>query len=256
MPVWPIRRTWNLPKRRRPEPACIMIKWLSRNRNVERIVAALVAGYLKFCVHTIRWTIINSEPTQALAARQQGFLICFWHGVISLSVVSRRVIGDTRASAMISLSSDGTLIADIVGRLGYPAVRGSRGKDGAEDKGGAGAFRQTLRLVRQGEIVAITPDGPRGPVEQMPSGPVILARTAKVPTFMFGYACNPAIRPSTWDRMVIPLPFGRGAMVIDGPLMIGEARDEAAMAAVAADWQARLIAVQRRAEAIVAGRMD
>lgn len=231
-----------------------MIKWLSRNRGVERLVAAIVAGYMKFCIRTIRWTVVNGEPIQALTAAGQGFLMCFWHGVISLSVVTRRVIGDTRCSAMISLSSDGTLIADVVGRLGYPAVRGSRGKDGAEDKGGAGAFRQTLRLVRQGEIVAITPDGPRGPVEEMPTGPVMLARTAKVPMFMFGYACNPAIRPGTWDRMMFPLPFGRGAMVIDGPLQIGEARDEAAIAAVAADWQARLIAVQRRAEAIVAGR--
>lgn len=233
-----------------------MLKQLSRNRRVERAVAALVSGYLKFCVRTIRWKMIGSEATLALASTRQGYLICFWHGEISLSVVSRRVIGDKRASAMISQSSDGTLIADIVGRLGYPAVRGSRGKDGAEDKGGAGAFRQTLRLVRGGEIVAITPDGPRGPVEEMPVGPVILARTAKVPTFMFGYACRPAIRPGTWDRMMFPLPFGRGAVVIDGPLEIGEARGEAALEAVRLDWQARLIAVQRRAEAIVDGRGD
>ena len=233
-----------------------MIKQLSRNRWVERMVAVLVSGYMKFCIRTIRWRVVGGEATLALAPTDQGFLMCFWHGVISLSVVTRRVIGDKRCSAMISQSSDGTLIADIVARLGYPAVRGSRGKEGAEDKGGAGAFRQTLRLVRGGEIVAITPDGPRGPVEEMPSGPVMLARTAKVPMFMFGYACRPAIRPGTWDRMMFPLPFGRGAMVIDGPLEIGDARDEAALEAVRIDWEARLIAVQRRAEAIVAGRGD
>ena len=233
-----------------------MIKQLSRNRWVERMVAVLVSGYMKFCIRTIRWRVVGGEATLALAPTDQGFLMCFWHGVISLSVVTRRVIGEKRCSAMISQSSDGTLIADIVARLGYPAVRGSRGKEGAEDKGGAGAFRQTLRLVRGGEIVAITPDGPRGPVEEMPSGPVMLARTAKVPMFMFGYACRPAIRPGTWDRMMFPLPFGRGAMVIDGPLEIGDARDEAALEAVRIDWEARLIAVQRRAEAIVAGRGD
>jgi len=233
-----------------------MIKQLSRNRWVERMVAVLVSGYMKFCIRTIRWRVVGGEATLALAPTDQGFLMCFWHGVISLSVVTRRVIGDKRCSAMISQSSDGTLIADIVARLGYPAVRGSRGKEGAEDKGGAGAFRQTLRLVRGGEIGAITPDGPRGPVEEMPSGPVMLARTAKVPMFMFGYACRPAIRPGTWDRMMFPLPFGRGAMVIDGPLEIGDARDETALEAVRIDWETRLIAVQRRAEAIVAGRGD
>ena len=233
-----------------------MIKLLSRNRWVERMVAILVSGYMKFCIRTICWTVVGGEATLALAPTDQGFLMCFWHGVISLSVVTRRVIGDKRCSAMISQSSDGTLIADIVARLGYPAVRGSRGKEGAEDKGGAGAFRQTLRLVRGGEIVAITPDGPRGPVEEMPAGPVVLARTARVPMFMFGYACRPAIRPGTWDRMMFPLPFGKGAMVIDGPLDVGDARDEAALEALRLDWEARLIGVQRRAEAIVAGRGD
>jgi lysophospholipid acyltransferase (LPLAT)-like uncharacterized protein len=232
------------------------VKWLSRNPAVERIVAAIVAGYMKFCIRTIRWRIEGGEKTLALAGTPQGFLMCFWHKVISLSVVTRRVIGDKRCSAMISRSSDGSLIADIVMRLDYPAVRGSRGKEGAEDKGGLGAFRETVRLVRAGEIVAITPDGPRGPVEEMPDGPVMLARTAKVPMFMFGYACRPAIRPGTWDNMFIPLPFGRGAMVIDGPLDAGNPRDEEAIANLRADWQARLIAVQRRAEALVAGRGD
>ncbi len=232
------------------------MKWLSRNPWAERLVAAIVAGYMKFCIRTIRWTIEGGEGPLGFVGTERGFLMCFWHKVISLSVVTRRVIGDKRASAMISLSSDGTLIADIVGRLGYPAVRGSRGKEGAEDKGGAGAFRQTLRLVRQGQIVAITPDGPRGPSEVFPEGPVAVARAAKVPMFMFGYACNPAIRPGTWDDMFFPLPFGRGAMVIDGPLPPPVAKDEAGVAAEAADWQARLIAVQRRAEAIVAGRAN
>ena len=110
--------------------------------------------------------------------------------------------------------------------------------------------------MRGGEIVAITPDGPRGPVEEMPVGPVILARTARVPMFLIGYACRPAIRPGTWDRMMVPLPFGRGAMVIEGPLDIGEARSEDELEAVRKDWEARLIAVQRRAEAIVVGRAD
>jgi lysophospholipid acyltransferase (LPLAT)-like uncharacterized protein len=230
------------------------MKWLSRIAPVQIAVAWLISSYLKLCVRTIRWTIVGDEETLKFADTGQGYLLCFWHKVISLSVMSQPIIGkNKRGNAMISLSSDGALIARIVGRLGFPAVRGSRGKEGAEDKGGAGAFRQTLRLVRDGQVVAITPDGPRGPPEVMPPGPIVLARTAKVPTFMFAYACAPAVRPNTWDRMYFPLPFGRGAAVIDGPIDPPTARTDEEVAAVAAEWQQRLSAAQARAEAIVAG---
>ena len=102
------------------------MKWLSRVAPVQIAVAWLVSSYLKFCVRTIRWTFVNDEATRALGGTPQGYIICFWHKVISLSVVSQPVINGKVGNAMISLSSDGALIARIVGRLGFPAVRGSR----------------------------------------------------------------------------------------------------------------------------------
>ena len=229
------------------------MKWLSRVAPVQIAVAWLVSAYLAFCTRTARWTFVNDEEFRAMAATGQGLLVCFWHKTISLSVVSGRLIGNKPRHAMISLSSDGELIARIVDRLGYPAVRGSRGKEGKEDKGGSGAFRQSLRYLRNGDVVAITPDGPRGPVEVMPPGTPTLGRTARVPTFMFGFACAPAIRPRTWDEMFIPLPFGRACLVIEGPIAPLTEGGEAEIADEALVWQERLRSAQRRAEAIVAG---
>jgi lysophospholipid acyltransferase (LPLAT)-like uncharacterized protein len=230
------------------------MKWLSRNRTVQKVVAWVVAGYLKFCIRTMRWTVIGTEPTLALDGTPQGYIVMFWHKVISLSVVSRRIVGGKTGNAMISNSSDGSLISDIVGQISWKSVRGSRGKEGGEDKGGAQAFRDSLKLIRAGEIVAITPDGPRGPVEVMPEGPVLIGRASKAPVFMFGFACKPAFRPNTWDDMMAPFPFGRGAIVVTGPWSAGQPRDPAAIEAVRAAWERELTAAQRRAEAIVEGR--
>ncbi len=78
----------------------------------------------------------------------------------------------------------------------------------------------------------------------------MLARVAGAPTLLVGLACRPCVRLKTWDRQVLPLPFGRGAMVWDGALP-APARGES-LDATAADWAARLTAATARAEALLA----
>ena len=60
--------------------------------------------------------------------------------------------------------------------------------------------------------------------------------------------CKPALRLPSWDKAVLPLPFGKGVIVWDGPYQLD--RDADAQV-VAADWTARLDAVTDRAEALV-----
>ena len=198
----------------------------------------------------VRWRFEGCEPLLAVTASPQGLLACFWHKAITLSPIARRFTHQKAGHAMVSLSADGELIAQIIQRLGYPSVRGSRGK-GAKNKGGSDAFRRSLRLLESGDIVVMTPDGPRGPDERMGPGPLILGQSAGVSTFLIGLAVSPAIRPGTWDHMFIPFPFGRGAMVVDGPVAPPPGASEEQMAAEALIWQARLSSVQRRAEALV-----
>jgi hypothetical protein len=50
------------------------------------------------------------------------------------------------------------------------------------------------------------------------------------------------------------LPFGRGAVVWDGPLFVRKDAAEAEIATLIADWSTRLSAATRRAEALV-GRL-
>jgi lysophospholipid acyltransferase (LPLAT)-like uncharacterized protein len=228
------------------------VKWLSRIGWLRTFVAWTVSSYLDWCARRVRWTFEGCDPLIAVAQTPQGLLACFWHKTITLSPIARQVAHPKAGHAMVSLSSDGELIAQIIARLGYPSVRGSRGKEGARDKGGTSAFRQSLRFLQDGDIVVITPDGPRGPDEHMGTGAVTLSQTAGVPTFLVGFAVSPAIRPNTWDHMMIPWPFGRGAMVVDGPIAPLAGAGEAEIAAETLLWEARLKAVQRRAEAMVA----
>ena len=64
-----------------------------------------------------------------------------------------------------------------------------------------------------------------------------------------GFAARPCKRLKTWDSMVLPLPFGRGAMVFDGPVRFSPGDD---LEATRADWAARLTRATQAAEAAIA----
>jgi lysophospholipid acyltransferase (LPLAT)-like uncharacterized protein len=58
---------------------------------------------------------------------------------------------------------------------------------------------------------------------------------------------------SSWDKVMFAAPFGRGAVVWDGPLFVPADADEAAIQALVAAWSDRLSAATRRAESLVSG---
>ena len=140
-----------------------------------------------------------------------------------------------------------------VGRLGIPAIRASSAKksDPAKAKGGAAAFREILKWLKTGGTAAITPDGPRGPRQEMAEGTPMLAAVSGAPVLLAGLACRPCLRLRTWDAMVVPLPFGRGAMVWDAPLTLDRSEAAAGVEPLRRAWAERLTAVTDRAEALL-----
>jgi lysophospholipid acyltransferase (LPLAT)-like uncharacterized protein len=214
---------------------------------VQGVLAWTLAQWMRFCFATIRWTHENQGLAEGVWARGGGVLAVFWHSRIGLSPACWPLDRATPAKALISLSADGEFIAKAVARQGFPAVRGSSAnKDKADRaKGGSQALRDGLKQVKVGAL-AITPDGPRGPARVMAEGLPVLAKLSGAPALLIGISCNPAIRLKSWDRAVLPLPFGRGAIVWD----LAEFPEGGDVAEVAADWTARLTAVEARADAI------
>jgi lysophospholipid acyltransferase (LPLAT)-like uncharacterized protein len=225
-----------------------------RLKLVQSTLALIVSGWIAFALATMRWTFVDREAADTAVASPEGIIGCFWHGRIAMAVVCKRVLKAKPRRVLISLSADGEFIAQAVERLGFPAIRGSAGRKGkANTKGGASAFRAALRFLAEGGVIAITPDGPRGPNQTMPDGPVILARTAQVPVFLFGLAATPALQLGSWDKGRIPLPFTRGCVVFDGPHFAPRDADPETAEALRVEWQTRLVAAQARAEAVLAG---
>ena len=218
-----------------------------RNPAIQNAAAWLLSEWMRFCYATTRWTHENEHLAEEVWADGGGVLCAFWHSRLALAPVCWPMERAQAVKGLVSLSADGEFFAKAVGRLGIPAVRGSSSnKDKAkQSKGGAQALRDGLKQLKIGGL-AITPDGPRGPARQMAEGLPLMAKMSGAPVLFIGLSCRPAMRLNSWDKAVLPLPFGRGAIVWDKAWY----PQGADLAEVAAEWAARLTAVEARADAI------
>lgn len=218
-----------------------------RNLAVQNAAAWLLSEWMRFCFATIRWTHENEQVAEEVWADGGGVLCAFWHSRIALGPVCWPMKRAQSVKGLVSLSADGEFIAKAVARLGIPAVRGSStNKDKAEKaKGGTQALRDGLKQLKVGAL-AVTPDGPRGPARQMAEGLPLMAKISGAPVLFIGISCKPAIRLNSWDKAVLPLPFGKGAVAWDKAWY----PEGAEMPEVVADWTERLTAVEARADAL------
>ena len=218
-----------------------------RNPLIQSVLAWLLARWMRFCYATIRWEHHNQELAEAIWKQGGGVLVVFWHSRTSLAPHSWPLDRAPPVKGVISRSADGEFVAKAVAQLGIPAVRGSSSnKDKADrDKGGTQALRDGLRQLKVGGL-AITPDGPRGPVRSMAEGLPVMAKLSRAPVLFLGLSCNPAIRLKSWDRSLLPLPFGKGAVVWDR----ADFPEGAEPAHVIADWTERCTAVEAAADAL------
>jgi lysophospholipid acyltransferase (LPLAT)-like uncharacterized protein len=140
-------------------------------------------------------------------------VVTMWHnrimGVMPLFHKSFRV----RVHAMASRSKDGQIISDVLAKYGIKSVRGSANKDG-RSKGGAVALINCINTLKDGHIVCIIPDGPRGPKYEVQPGAIVMSAKSQVPILPISVNYKSYWEVKSWDRLQIPKPFSKVELVL------------------------------------------
>lgn len=147
-----------------------------------------------------RIEIIGADLVRPIWHNGDAIIISTWHD--QLLMIPQGYDGPG-AQLLISRSRDGELIARTIQYLGHQAVRGS------SSRGGAAAFKQLLRLAKEPYDIGITPDGPRGPRHEIKDGVVQLARLSGRAVVPVALVASRGHRFASWDRFLVPYPFGR-----------------------------------------------
>ena len=139
------------------------------------------AAIIRALGRSMRIETRGQEHVDALYRQDKRVIIAFWHARQLMMPLTYR---GTLAHILISQHQDGEIIARIVERFGFRAVRGS------STRGGVGALREMIRLGRSGHDVVVTPDGPKGPAQIAKLGVIQLARASQLPIIPLAFGCS------------------------------------------------------------------
>jgi lysophospholipid acyltransferase (LPLAT)-like uncharacterized protein len=218
-------------------------RWTWRTRVWVVVAGWVVALALRLLYRTLRIRLVDHGDWFDRRRRGEAVLAVFWHeGIVLLPLLVTRERWPGTVTVMLSWHRDAEIAAQAVGRLGIRVVRGS------DTRGWLGAVRGLLAARKRGEDIVIAPDGPRGPRHQAKDGAVQLARATKLPLVAIGAAARPVRRMGSWDRMQLPRPFARVALVMSPPIVLPAEKGEGI-----AVLEAALAAVGAEAAAIVGG---
>jgi len=184
----------------------------------DKIKAFLILRVIPFILQLfVRFIYLTNKKVyhHAKINEDEPIVVTFWHGELLMHPFNYQKLRPRgEVKAMISNHKDGEAITRVVEFLGIGSIRGS------SSKGGAKALISTIKELKSGNDIAITPDGPRGPRFSVADGIVAISQKSKAKIVVFNCRPTKYWQMKSWDKFIIPKPFGTIEFHIQEPLDI------------------------------------
>ena len=191
--------------------------YIKKQKNLKKYVPIIsTALYFLFRI----WEFFVSFKSENYPANDKKVIFALWHhDQLCLDGISNR----DKLNILISKSIDGEIIARVVERMGFKTVRGSYNRAG-KDKGGKEATFELISRLNNGENIAVTVDGPSGPLHQVKNGVIKIAKLTGAPIIPVVWYSKSRFLSSlpTWDKLRIPLWFLKSVNIYGDPIYVPE----------------------------------
>lgn len=141
-------------------------------------------------------------------------IFAMWHDCLAFGPGIFKT--NEKTAALVSPHSDGRLISSIILRFNFGIVEGSSNKNSGP------ALKKIIQKLSSGSNIVITPDGPRGPRHKIKGSTTALARKYASNLIPVTCSCTRFILLKSWDKLVMPLPFGQIVVLIGEPIALGD----------------------------------
>ena len=136
---------------------------------------------------------ITSEPV----------IFASWHGeLLMFPLFYNHIRVKPHAKALISNHFDGELISRTVKYFGLGTLSGSSNRNAAR------VLIESIKTIKKGYDVGITPDGPKGPRHVVADGIVAIAQKANAKIVLIEIKPTKYWQLNSWDKFIVPKPFG------------------------------------------------
>ena len=162
------------------------------NNFLMSIVNHISVMFIKIVGSTWRYNLQTPMP-------QEPVIYSYWHrNILPLMYLHRK----QKCVLLISSSKDGDLIAKPAELMGYKTARGS------SRRGGSAASRELIKLAKD-NILAITPDGPKGPSQKIKNGIIYISYLSKSPIVPAVVDVQHEKIFNSWDNFRLPYLFSK-----------------------------------------------
>lgn len=203
-----------------------------------RLAARAIYGLTQFVAATTRFRWEDDSGLMKPEDKNQA-IYSIWHNRLAYSLViyQRYVKPHTgrELASLVSASKDGGLLARVLELFGTRPVRGSSSRRGPQ------ALREMVSAAEDGCVLAITPDGPRGPCYQVQEGIIGLAQVTELPIIPVSYHLSFKIKLKSWDRFQVPLPFGTCTVKFGKPIIVSREAGEEEREQLRVELQRRMM---------------
>jgi lysophospholipid acyltransferase (LPLAT)-like uncharacterized protein len=146
-------------------------------------------------------------------------IFAFWHGRSMMLTSVAKHFG-FRGYAIFSLHRDGRLMAKLQRMFGLRGIYGSTGRRGAVQ-----VLREGVRVINDGYLLCLSPDGPKGPRMRIHDGVLHFARMTGAPIVPVCFSCSKPWFQRRWDKYLVATPFSKITIEAEEPFYINKGDD-------------------------------
>ena len=194
-----------------------MVKYIAGFKFTQLLISLLGSLYVLFVYKTSTINLENRKNIDSLFKKNESFIYAFWHDQLLICPLTWQ--SEFEIKVLISKHRDGDIIARLISKLGFKAIRGSTHKSGkTKNKGGLTSARQMIKSLKNGISIGISPDGPKGPRHKVSDGILSISRLSNSSILPVGIGFKKKWVLNTWDKFIIPKPFNQITIIWGEPL--------------------------------------
>ena len=194
-----------------------MVKYIAGFKLTQLLISLLGSLYVLFVYKTSTIELKNRKNIDRLFKKKESFIYAFWHDQLLICPLTWQ--SEFEIKVLISKHRDGDIIARLISKLGFKAIRGSTHKSGkTKNKGGLTSARQMIKSLKNGISIGISPDGPKGPRHKVSDGILSISRLSNSSILPVGIGFKKKWVLNTWDKFIIPKPFNQITIIWGEPL--------------------------------------
>lgn len=167
---------------------------------------------------TMQFEVINPNIPGEFWEKEISAIGAFWHGRLLMMPLAYQ---GKKLSFLVSPHRDGQMIGKALVRFGFNPILGSTYKKSYS------AFKEMVKILKNGSDIAIVPDGPRGPRYHVQLGVIELAKLTRRPILPLTFSASKRKVFNTWDQFLLPYPFSKGVFIWGEPIYVDPEGDRA-----------------------------